>query len=149
MQGMSASDFRSSVIEATGMTEEQLVTAGQQSLAAGVSAGTSWLDKIVDTARTVLPKAIASANAAIAQLSFSGSTGNFLAGEDNIVLTAKCYRMTDQCPEKLGSPLYSTVLINTLSGFVKCQNAAFGADHATAEEEIAIEAFMNNGFFFE
>lgn len=115
----------------------------------GLAGTTSWLDKIVDTAKTVLPKAIASANAAIAQLSFSGSTGNFLAGEDNIVLTAKCYRMTDQCPEKLGSPLYSTVLINSLSGFVKCQNAAFGADHATAEEEIAIEAFMNNGFFFE
>lgn len=111
--------------------------------------GGTWLDKIVDAARVVLPKAVASATAAMAQLSYAGSTGNFLAGEDTISLTAKCYKMVNQAPEKIGSPLMSYEYISTLNGFVQCRNAAFQSTTATVEEELAIEEFMNSGFFYE
>ena len=143
--GMSASEFRQSVIDATGMTEAELVAAGKESLAESES----WLDRIVNTAREVLPKAVSSAQAALAQLSYSGTTGNFLSTEEPITLSAKFFKTVDQYPEKIGSPLHEAVYINSLSGFVQCRNAVFSSSTATTEEDIAIEAFMNNGFFYE
>lgn len=143
--GMSASEFRQSVIEATGMTEAELVAAGKESL----SESESWLDRIVNTAREVLPKAVSTAQAAMAQLSYTGSTGDFIGNEENIVLTGRFFKTVEQFPEKIGSPLHKAVMINTLNGFCQCRNAVFSSTTATVEEEIAIEAFMNNGFFYE
>ena len=114
-----------------------------------VDGGKNALWNIIESVKTALPKAISSAQAAIAQLSYSGTTGNFLSTEENIALTGKFYRMADTYPEKIGCPLCSAVYINTLSGFVKCQNATFSATNATATEETAIETFMNNGFYYE
>lgn len=143
MQGMSAAEIRASVLEGTGAGSwEEVAEQAKQ-------ANATWLDRIVETAKTVLPKAVASASAAMAQLSFAGSTGNFLSGEDTIVLTAKCLKMVNQAPEKIGSPLMSYEYINTLSGYVQCKNSVFQSTTATVEEEIAIEDFMNGGFFFE
>ncbi len=114
-----------------------------------VDGGKNALWNIIESVKTALPKAISSAQAAIAQLSYSGSTGDFLSNEENITLTGKFYRMADQYPEKIGSPLYSAVYLNTLNGFIKCQNAIFSSTIATATEETAIETFMNNGFYYE
>ena len=146
MQGMSASEIKASVVAAAGFSSSEEMT---QAAVNRVASGDTWLNRIVETARTVIPKAVASASAAMAQLSFAGSTGNFLSGEDTIVLTAKCLKMVNQAPEKVGSPLMSYEYISTLSGYVQCKNAAFQSTTATVEEEIAIEEFMNNGFFYE
>lgn len=105
--------------------------------------------KIVGTAKQIVPKALSSAQAAMAQLSYSGSTGNFLSTDENIVLTAKFLRAVDMYPEKIGNPLYSQVYLNTLSGFVQCRNAVFGSTTATVEEENAVEEFLNSGFYYE
>ena len=143
MQGMSAAEIRASVLEGIGANSwEEVAEQAKQ-------ANATWLDRIVETARTVIPKAVASATAAMAQLSYAGSTGNFLAGEDTISLTAKCYRMVNQAPEKVGSPLMSYEYISTLSGYVQCKNAVFQSSTATVEEEIAIEEFLNNGMYYE
>lgn len=109
----------------------------------------NWFQRLASAAKEVLPKAVSSAQAAMAQLSYSGTTGNFLSTEETITLTGKFYRTVDQFPEKIGSPLHQAVLINSLSGFAQCRNAVFSSSTATTEEEIAIEAFMNNGFFYE
>lgn len=114
-----------------------------------VNSGRGGLWNIIESVKAAIPKAISSAQAAIAQLSYSGSTGNFLSTEENIGLTGKFYRMADQYPEKIGSPLYSAVYLNTLNGFTKCQNAIFTSTIATATEETAVETFLNNGFYYE
>lgn len=109
----------------------------------------TWLDKIVDMAKKVIPGAVSTAQAALAQLSYSGSTGNFQSAEETISLTAKFQPIVDQYPEKIGSPLYHAVIINTLSGFVLCKDAAIGLTIATGREEEAVTSFLNSGFYFE
>lgn len=146
MQGMTAKEIRESV--AAGI-------AGTATTRNGVPAepelqtGDTWLDKIINSVKTILPRAVSTANAALAQLSYSGSTGNFQSAEENITLTAKFQRIVDQAPEKLGSPLYKYIYLNTISGFAVCQDAVFSSSIATMTEEIAVEQFLNNGFFYE
>lgn len=107
------------------------------------------LDRVVGAVEKVLPNAVSAAKGALAQLSYSGSTGNFTTAIENITLSAKFQRIVDQAPNKVGSPLYKNVYINTLSGFVLCEKPVFQSSIATAEEESAIEEFMSKGFFYE
>ena len=111
--------------------------------------GESWLDKIVNGVKTVLPGAISAAKGALAQLSYSGSTGNFQTAFEPITLSAKFQWLVDQSPARLGSPLYREVYLKDLTGFVKCENPVFQSSIATAVEEEAIESFMAAGFFME
>lgn len=111
--------------------------------------GNSLLDRVVGAVEKVLPNAVSAAKGALAQLSYSGSTGNFTTAIENITLSAKFQRIVDQAPNKVGSPLYKNVYINTLSGFVLCEKPVFQSSIATAEEESAIEEFMSKGFFYE
>lgn len=111
--------------------------------------GESLLDRLVNGVKRVLPGAVSAAKGALAQLSYSGSTGNFTTAIENITLSAKFQRIVDQAPNKIGSPLYKNVYINTLSGFVLCERPVFKSTTATVEEETAIEEFMSRGFFYE
>lgn len=114
-----------------------------------VDSGRALLDSIVSSIKPVLPGALSAANAALAQLSYNGSTGNFQSAQEDIVLTGKFQQIVAQYPEKIGSPYYQAVYLNTLSGFVKCQDAVFASTTATNLEEAAVEAFLNGGFFYE
>ena len=114
-----------------------------------VDEGRSLLSGIVSSVKAVIPKAVASANAALAQLSYSGSTGNFQSAEENITLSARFFKIVDQYPDKIGSPCYKYAFLNTFSGFVKCKDAVFSSVIATSTEEQAIEIFMNSGFYYE
>lgn len=111
--------------------------------------GNTLLDRVVGAVEKVLPNAVSAAKGALAQLSYSGSTGNFTTAIENITLSAKFQRIVDQAPNKVGSPLCKNVYINTLSGFVLCEKPVFQSSIATAEEESAIEEFMSKGFFYE
>lgn len=113
------------------------------------SGGDSLLDKIVSSVKRVAPAAISAAQGALAQLSYSGSTGNFQSALENVTLAAKFQRIVEQAPSKVGSPLNKSVYINTLNGFVKCEHPVFTATTATSLEEDAVEAFMEKGFFYE
>ena len=124
-------------------------TWGEYATNTVVSSGRELLSGLLDSTKNWLPKAISSAQAALAQLSYSGSTGNFLSTDENICLTGKFYRIADTYPEKIGCPLYSFAILTTLNGFVQCKNAVFASMSATAVEETAIEQFMNSGFYFE
>lgn len=115
-----------------------------------VDSGRNSLWNILQSvAKKVIPGAVSSANAALAQLSYSGSTGNFQSASENITLSAKFQPIVDQYPEKIGCPLYKAAYLNTFSGFVKCEDAVFSATTATSVEEQAVEAFLNGGFFYE
>lgn len=109
----------------------------------------SFLERLWNGITRVLPGAVSAAKGALAQLSYSGSTGNFTTAIENITLSAKFQRIVDQAPNKIGSPLYKNVYINTLSGFVLCERPVFKSTTATVEEETAIEEFMSRGFFYE
>lgn len=109
----------------------------------------SLLDRIVNGVKRVLPGAVSAAKGALAQLSYSGNTGNFASAIENITLTAKFQSIVDQAPSRIGSPLYKSVYINTLSGFVLCERPVFHSTTATTEEESAVEEFMSRGFFYE
>ena len=115
-----------------------------------VDSGRNSLWNIIKSvAKTIIPGAVSAANAAIAQLSYSGSTGNFQSASEDITLSVKFQPIVDQYPEKIGSPLYKAVYLNTLSGFAKCEDAVFASTMATSIEEQAVEAFLNGGFFYE
>lgn len=141
MQGMSAWEFRKDVVQYSNPDEYERMIEQENT--------PTLLDRIVATIKKAAPTAISTANAALAQLSYSGSTGNFQSASENITLSAKFQPIVEQNPEHVGSPLYQRVYLNTLSGYVKCENAVFAAPNATSNEETAIEAFLNGGFFYE
>lgn len=115
-----------------------------------VDSGRNSLWNIVQSvAKKVIPGAVSSANAALAQLSYSGSTGNFQSASEDITLSAKFQPIVDQYPEKIGCPYYKADYLNTFSGFVQCEGAVFSGSIATSIEEEAIEAFLNGGFYYE
>lgn len=111
--------------------------------------GDSAIDRIINSVKKVIPKAVSTAQAAMAQLSYSGSTGNFTSAEETITLVGRFMPLVDQYPEKIGSPLHKAVMLNTLSGFAVCKDAVFSAVTATTTEETAVEQFLNSGFFYE
>ena len=58
-------------------------------------------------------------------------------------------KIVDQDPTHYGYPLCKTVQINTLSGFVLCQNADDLVVSCTPAERQALLAFMEAGFYYE
>lgn len=111
--------------------------------------GDSAIDRIINSVKKVIPKAVSTAQAALAQLSYSGSTGNFTSAEETITLVGRFLPLVDQYPEKIGCPLNKAITLNTLSGFAVCKDAVFSAVTATTTEETAVEQFLNSGFFYE
>lgn len=109
----------------------------------------TWLDRLAGAVAKVLPNAASAAKGALAQLSYSGSAGNFQTAFELITLSAKFQWIVDQAPEKIGNPLFKNRYIKDLSGFVKCEIPVFSGTIATSLEEEAVETFMSGGFFYE
>lgn len=80
----------------------------------------------------------------------AGSNGSMLSFVD----TYKCflnhhwYTVVDENITELGRPLYQVKRIDTLSGYVLCQGADIQIS-GTREEALAINNYMNSGFFYE
>lgn len=116
---------------------------------AAVDAGRNLLNGIISGISEVAPSALPTATAALAQLSYRGTTGNFQSAMEPIVLSAKFQKISAMNPETQGSPCYMRDYINTFSGFVMCDNPVFQSSIATSVEEGAAEAMMAKGFFYE
>lgn len=114
-----------------------------------VDFGRSLLNGVVSTVSSIVPSAIPTATAALAQLSYMGQVGNFQSAMEYLVLSAKFQRIVDDNAVAYGSPLFQRVYINTLSGFLKCENPVFTSTFATSVEESAIEQFMREGMYYE
>lgn len=116
---------------------------------AAVDAGRNLLRGIINGINEVMPSALPTATAALAQLSYRGTTGNFQSAMEPIVLSGKFQHISAMNPETQGSPCYMRDYINTFSGFVLCDNPVFRSSIATSVEEGAVEAMMAKGFFYE
>lgn len=75
----------------------------------------------------------------------SGSIASFALG---ILLEEVFYRPVDEDNTNHGRPLCKVVTINTLSGYIRCQNAEISLA-GTDEEQDAVVSYMNGGFFYE
>lgn len=114
-----------------------------------VDTGRAALRSVIGAINTVAPNALPTATAALAQLTYRGTTGNFQSAMEPIVLSAKFQHVSQMNPESFGSPCYMRDYINTFSGFVLCDHPHFSTGLATSVEESAIEAFMSGGFYVE
>lgn len=80
----------------------------------------------------------------------SGSNGSMLSFVDQYkcFLNHHWYTVVDENLTELGRPLYQAKQLNTLTGYVLCQNAD-AAITGTKEEAQQINAYLNSGFFME
>lgn len=80
----------------------------------------------------------------------SGSNGSMLSFVDQYkcFLNHHWYTVVDENLAELGRPLYQMKQLNTLTGYVLCQNAD-AAITGTQEEAQQINAYLNSGFFME
>ena len=79
-----------------------------------------------------------------------GSNGSMLSFKDiyKCYLFAKFFRIVDEMNAEIGRPLYQSKQINTLSGYILCQNADAQIS-GTQDEASKINTYLNTGFFYE
>lgn len=106
---------------------------------------TSLLDSLKQIAGDIGSAALACAGTC----SSSGSSGGFAALSEMLYIQWYFQKIVDQDPTHYGYPLCKTVQINTLSGFVLCQNADDLVVSCTPAERQALLAFMEAGFYYE
>lgn len=117
---------------------------------AAASAGAKVDKFISDAAETGLGKnAVGTGLAAMSQLTYRGSVGDFTSAEEMVVLKAKFTGLVGTNPTEYGSPLCRRRQISTLSGFVMCENPHMELSAGMISEATAIETFMTEGFFYE
>ena len=90
-----------------------------------------------------------SALAAAGQCQSSGSTGGFASLQELVYIQWYFQRIVDTDDVHYGYPLCRLEQINTLSGFVLCQNGDGLNVVCTPAERQAICAFMEAGFYYE
>lgn len=118
--------------------------------------GASWVaDKakmavtgLVNSVNKVMPNMLPTATAALAEMSFRGSQGNFATTVYPIVLKCEFLRTADPLPERYGFPCNEFRALGGVSGFVLCKDAQVKIS-GTIDEEEAIEQFLNNGCYLD
>lgn len=65
------------------------------------------------------------------------------------LLYLEYFTVIGQDPENYGYPLGQRKQINSLSGFILCDNSEIAIGMATFDEMRSIEEYMNSGFFYE
>ena len=121
------------------------ITAGIQRGLGQAQPETSLLDSLKQIAGDIGSAALACAGTC----SSSGSSGGFAALSEMLYIQWYFQKIVDQDPTHYGYPLCKTVQINTLSGFVLCQNADDLVVSCTPAERQALLAFMEAGFYYE
>lgn len=82
------------------------------------------------------------------QITSSGTVGSKAAYTNAPVLIISRYSLPAEDITNLGRPLCSAVAINTLSGYVQCENVEIDLN-ATYNEMTQIRSFLESGFFYE
>lgn len=77
-----------------------------------------------------------------------GTAGALAFLNSPFTLTATFYDTAQQYPEDFGRPLCKPVQINTLSGYLKCEDADISLA-ATADEIRSVKDYLNGGLFYE
>ena len=123
-------------------------------LMAGLERGLATIPADTETSLLDSLKAIAgdigsAALACAGTCSSSGSSGGFAALSEMLYIQWYFQKIVDDDPVHYGRPLCKTVKINTLSGFVLCQNADELVVSCTPAERQVLLAFMEAGFYYE
>ena len=124
---------------------QSVIQSGLQKGLDSVGSGASLLSSLKEIAGDIGSAALACAGTC----SSSGSSGGFAALSEMLYIQWYFQKIVDQDPTHYGYPLCKTVQINTLSGFVLCQNADDLSVSCTPAERQAILAFMEAGFYYE
>lgn len=85
---------------------------------------------------------------AMPQIQTSGSTGSKIAYTTSPRVYQEWYSIVDEDNATLGRPLCAVRTINTLAGYLQCENVDV-EDVGTSSEKRAIIEFMEGGFFYE
>lgn len=120
------------------------------SVSAGISLGLGNLN--------ALPQGLNMATAAVQDMtrlnyptvSGIGDSGCYLPfyDTDNLYLLSRFNYIVDENLTEIGRPLCQTKVINTLSGYILCQNADCQISGTQAESQ-KINDYLNTGFFYE
>lgn len=117
------------------------ISSAMSAVGAGVSAAT---DNFIGAA-----KGIGNAlKEAMPQVQTSGSTGSKINFARAARITSQFYPIVDEDNETMGRPLCAKRTINTLSGYIQCENVDISLAASSTEREEVIR-FMENGFFYE
>lgn len=111
------------------------VVGGAWSIGAGNPVG--FLSGVVSGLQALTP-----------QLRTSGSNGSKLAFNQAPRLTIKRQSLVNEDKAQFGRPLCEVKQINTLSGFIQCEDVEVDIV-GTKSEKAAITSFMESGFFYE
>lgn len=82
------------------------------------------------------------------QVQTTGSIGSPAAYEEAARIEANYFLLADEDLAQLGRPLCSPTQINTLSGYIKCENVDIDIA-ALDTERLEIIKYMEDGFFYE
>ena len=121
------------------------IQAGLQRGLDSVGGGQSLLSSLKEIAGDIGSAALAAAGTC----SSSGSSGGFAALSEMLFIQWYFQRIVNTDDANYGCPLCQNKKINTLSGFVLCQNGNDLIVSCTPAERQALCAFMEAGFFYE
>lgn len=82
------------------------------------------------------------------QVQTTGSFGSKIAFEEIPHIFSEWYEIVDEYNTDIGRPLCKPKVINTLSGYIACENAEISLN-ATRNEIEEVQSYLNNGFFYE
>lgn len=112
--------------------------AASQNYAGAIASGVSAAMSVADNAMNPQVSILAGGSGNKSQLDHFGS----------IVITYKSVGSRDIPLTNYGRPLYGWRVINTLSGFVKCNAASIDIPGAGPNKD-AVNAYLNSGFYYE
>ena len=121
------------------------IQAGLQRGLDSVGGGQSLLSSLKEIAGDIGSAALAAAGTC----SSSGSSGGFAALSEMLFIQWYFQRIVNTDDTNYGCPLCQNKKLNTLSGFILCQNGNDLIVSCTPAERQALCAFMEAGFFYE
>ena len=139
---------QSSLQGALGNIVSRIQQAATSQTGEGVGS-TSPGESLLSTLKGIAADVGSAALAAAGTCQSSGASGGFAALSELLYIQWYFQKLVDDDPVHYGYPLCATRKINTLSGFILCQNADSLQVDCTPAERQAICAFMEAGFYYE
>lgn len=113
------------------------------------------LQSVISSTLDIAKKAVPTALAASASLQYTGGTPSFASFLQPANLRSKYLRIGTNRSSRIGYPLEEFRTLNTLSGFVMCEQVRLEipgtatASGASLEEQQLIKQYLENGCFIE
>lgn len=112
------------------------------------SVATSFFGGLIGVAQSVANGIASVADATRPQLQVSGANGSTIAFLFEPTLTAEFFNLAEENVAEHGKPLCSRVKLNTIPGYIMCENAHISIT-CTVTEQNEIIRYLNGGFHYE